>query len=126
MAKRGYTLIELMVVIAIICILVAFGYTNYVTSLKKARDGKRKSDLEQIRGALEMYRTDEEEYPGLLDDIWSTYMKEPTDPEGYTFNYSSIGGQTYFLWICLENAKDPDAIDEGSCPSGKKYQVENP
>ena len=123
--RLGFTLVELIVVITIIGILAGFGFTNYNTSQKRARDGKRKADLEQVRSALEMCRTDTGSYPGNLSAIWGTYMNQPTDPKGFAFNYSS-GGQTYALWICLEVSDDPDGVAEGSCTSGKKYQVQNP
>lgn len=63
-SKRGFTLIELMIVISIISLVAAFGLaTNYRAAQKTARDGKRKSDLEQIRSALEMYYADKGYYP---------------------------------------------------------------
>jgi len=74
MKKNGFTLVELIVVIAIIGVLVSLGYTNYQTSLARARDGKRKGDLEQIRSALEMYRTDKGYYPKCSN--WS-YLSVP-------------------------------------------------
>ena len=91
MAKRGFTLLELIVVITIIGILTTFGYLNYATSLEKSRDGKRKADLEQIRSALEMYRADETQYPltGNLSILDPDYISLPTDPKGFAYNYSS-------------------------------------
>ena len=53
--SRGFTLIELMVVCAIIGILSAMVIVSLASAKAKARDGKRVSDLAQIQGALEQY-----------------------------------------------------------------------
>ncbi len=53
--KKGFTLLEMLVVIGIIAILVGLGTTSYSTAQKKARDAKRKSDLKAIQNALEQY-----------------------------------------------------------------------
>lgn len=52
--KKGFTLVELMVVIAIIAILTAIVTANFAQSKAKARDAKRISDLAQIQLTLEM------------------------------------------------------------------------
>ena len=54
--SRGFTLIELLVVIAIIGILITVGAVSYQRAVRLSRDSKRKTDLEQIRQALETYR----------------------------------------------------------------------
>jgi len=61
--RRGFTLIELMVVLTVIGVLMGLALVSHQGARKSARDGKRKADLEQIRSALEMYRADKEEYP---------------------------------------------------------------
>lgn len=53
--RRGYTYLEIIIVIAIIGILAGFGITSYPGVQKQARDGKRLSDLKQYQTALENY-----------------------------------------------------------------------
>jgi type II secretion system protein G len=55
-AHSAFSLIELMVVIAIIAILAGFGAASLVSSSRRARDAVRKSDLAQIQQALVMYK----------------------------------------------------------------------
>ena len=124
MKKGGFTLIELLVVIALIGILMAISLAALSQSKKSARDTKRKSDLEQIRSALEIYRTDCRTYPadldfggtlvGLQSVCDETYLtRVPDDPTSPTFNYYYIGGiNTYTLCAHLETG---DAVAPGGC-----------
>jgi general secretion pathway protein G len=63
MKQKGFSLIELLVVITILGILAAIGLTSYRTANMKARDSRRQADIQQIRSALEMYRTENNVYP---------------------------------------------------------------
>ncbi|MFC1711953.1 type II secretion system protein [Patescibacteria group bacterium] len=56
--NKGFTLIELIVVMAILAIIAGGLIGNFFTSQRKARDAERKSDLKQIQNALEMYAND--------------------------------------------------------------------
>ncbi len=115
----GFTLIELLVAATIIGILTVIAVVSYSSAQKRSRDGKRKADLEAIRGALEMRRADCGTYPLTADfssywgTSWSetcgttnyTYMqKVPEDPKDptYTYGYSS-DGNTYTLCAYLES-----------------------
>ena len=60
---RGFTLVELLVVMAILGILAVVSLANFRTSQMKGRDAQRKSDLRQIANALEAYMSDHGGYP---------------------------------------------------------------
>lgn len=53
--KKGFTLLEMLVVIGIIAILVSLGIASYTTVQKKSRDARRKGDLKTIQNSLEQY-----------------------------------------------------------------------
>lgn len=111
--KRGFTLIELLVVIAIIGILIAVGSVSYTRAVQLSRDSRRKTDLEQIRQALETYRSENFVYPddSDLSDLQTDYITTvPTDPKegtnGYTYTYDRTTPTTYSLCAELENFED--------------------
>lgn len=108
--KQGFTLIELLVVIAIIGILIAVGSISYTRAVQLSRDSKRKTDLEQIRQALETYRSENFSYPtdGNLNSLAPDYITTiPIDPKsgtpGYGYTYDQLSTTTYSLCAELEN-----------------------
>lgn len=63
MKRRGFTLIELMVVIAIIIILAAIAIPNYLKMTERAKKSRLASDYATIATVLETYKTDWGQYP---------------------------------------------------------------
>lgn len=61
--SQGFTLVELLVVMAILAILATVSLANFRTSQIKARDAERKANLRQIANALEAYMNDHASYP---------------------------------------------------------------
>jgi len=137
--------VEILIVIGLIGILAAafIIYINPAKQLSRARDGHRKSDFQQIRSALELYRADCGNYPSDTGNIIApsgsgltstctgstiTYMqKVPTDPKSdgaYWYDVNASGG--YGMAVCLENNDDPDGASHPTCPSRWVYTVYNP
>jgi general secretion pathway protein G len=78
----GFTLMELMIVMAIIGVLSTLAIPSYVGAMRSAREAVLKQDLQTMRTAIDSYTEDKEKGPQSLDDlIQDGYLKEiPTDP----------------------------------------------
>ena len=112
--KKGFTLIELMVVIAIIGILTAIITANLAQSKSKSRDAKRISDIAQLQLALELFFDRCNVYPSTLA-TGSTNGSCPPDPvSGQQINLGNFiaqipsdptAGSTYLYGV--NNAATP-------------------
>ena len=89
---RGFTLIELIIVIAIMGILLAVAIPVYQTHLRHANEAVLKEDLYTLRNAIDQYTQDKAKAPQSLDDIVSAgYLRMlPKDP----FTNSNTSWQT--------------------------------
>lgn len=78
----GFTLIELMVVMAIVVILASVAAVRYDKSVERAKEAALHHDLSVLRDAIQQYTLDKQQAPQSLDDLVSAgYLREiPTDP----------------------------------------------
>lgn len=73
---KGFTLVELMIVIAIIGILAAVLYPSLTGYLEKTRDTKRQSDVRAISQAVSQYYSDRNTFPGKIDTVCPDEIKD--------------------------------------------------
>jgi general secretion pathway protein G len=80
--ERGWTIIELMVVMTIIVILASISLVQYRNSVTRAREAVLKENLFRLRDAIDQYHADKGKYPQALEDLVSDgYLREiPEDP----------------------------------------------
>lgn len=80
--RRGFTLIELMMVISIILILVSVATPIYKTAILHAHEAVLRDDLFTLRSLIQQYTLDKQKAPQSLDDLVSAgYIKQiPKDP----------------------------------------------
>lgn len=128
--ENGFTMVEILIVIAVMGILSVIGMDNFIFSQKKARDASRKSDLANIAKALELYYNDFSRYPlgqngaimgcgtgGVMQCSWNgstafssdraVYMQKLTKDIEITKRYYYISdGKTFGLYAMLENQLD--------------------
>ncbi len=132
---KGFTLVELLVVISLIGILATLFLANLNVARERGRDAQRKSDLKNIETALRIYYNDKGNYPcsnstfqilgcGIQSTCSSvtlcswggsfvsgsqTYMsvlsKDPLSPSR-DYRYAQTDGDSFTLKACLENASD--------------------
>ena len=97
---RGFTMIELLVVVSLIVILATMGMTQYRQSVIHAREATLKEDLFRMRDAIDQYYADKNKYPATLDALVSEgYVRKlPEDP----FTRSSTS------WQAIPAEPDPN------------------
>lgn len=141
--RKGFTLIEVLVAVTIISVLASIGVVAYTSVNKRARDAKRKGDVEQIRSALEMYRADIGYYPNIGSGSWtnasglstplvSTYLPAiPSDPKStqtYRYKATNLSGSTYYGYCVSALIESEDPLD--TCTpdtiSSHNYGVKSP
>lgn len=109
-SKKGFTLIEILVVLGIIAIIIGLGVVSYSSAQKKARDARRLADVQSIQDAFEQYYSicgfDYPNYVTMPTSIVCSTTGEtimssvPTDPllgTAYVINPGSAANKTYTI-----------------------------
>ena len=123
--EHGFTLIELMVVMAIIVILASIGVASYTNSITRSKEAVLKEDLFRMRDAIDQYFADKGKYPSALDElVQEKYLRAmPVDP----FTQSADSWQTEMSEPDPSNPSDSTGIvnvksgAEGTSLDGSKY-----
>lgn len=121
---RGFTMLEIVIVIALLGILMSVGVSSYTGSLRRGRDARRKTDLETLRQALEIYKSDNNSYPDVstgnannLDGATgplvsptqyiseNNFPKDPQQSTGQYYYYRRNSTSTYDVCASLEVAE---------------------
>ena len=126
--QKGFTLIELMVSVTIIAVLTVIGVINFGGTNKKARDGRRMSDLEKIRVALEINRQEKGSYPTVLTTLNTNgYLQAtPLDPKaGFLYNFVGTSF-SYTLDSQMENLGSTNGTYGNNCGGVCNYRVVSP
>lgn len=114
--EKGFTLVELMIVIIILAILTAIAVPSYLVLRNRARTAAAQSEMKNIATALEMYQADYEAYPLTADYpavLTSGGYMNPvptTDPWGVENGYAYVSDGTTYTLTCA--SADPDIVIE--------------
>jgi len=132
--KRGISITELLIVIAVLAVLMVVFLAAFKpwTQQAKARDSRRKSDLQKLKNPLEDYYNDNNCYPESLQDLVDgDYIgEEPKDPDtGDYYEYYRLEDDCdkYWIYTKLEWQQDSEIVEVGcgvGCGPGGDAQTD--
>ena len=127
--ERGFTLIEIMVVVVIIGLLAAIVAPNLIGNIDRAAVTRARADIRTIDNALNLYRLDNFSYPSSDEGLqalvtspgeasapnWKKYLRSvPSDPWNNDYQYASPGrqGGDYEIYsLGADRAEGGEGID---------------
>jgi len=119
----GFTLVELMIVMAIIGILLLVAVPSYVTALKHAREAVLKEDLFAMRAAIDSYTMDKQKAPQTLDDLTQDgYLKKIPDDPMTRSNTTWVTDVSDAMYSLDETDPGIDVVHSGSQEQGSDGQ----
>ena len=91
--KKGFTLVEIMIVVAIVIVLVTLAIPNILSSRRVANEGAAIANLRTINNSCQLYNIDKETFPDTLEEISPDYLEPDLasgHKQGYEFDYVLI------------------------------------
>jgi general secretion pathway protein G len=124
--NSGFTLVELMIVMAIIGVLAVIAIPSYMSALRRAREAVLKEDLHVMRAAIDSYTMDKQKAPQSLDDlIQEGYLKViPEDPVTHS-NSTWVTDSSDALHSLDQTDPGVDDVHSGSTENGSDGQPYN-
>lgn len=126
--NRGFSMIEMLVVITIMIVLSAVALISFGPTNRKSRDSRRMADLEKYRIALEMARQVGSTYPADLTTLVPTYVgataADPISTRRYL--YTRIDSYHYSLKAAMEEASSANISPVAGCGADCNYEIKNP
>ena len=104
-SERAFTLVELMVVMAIIAILATFSMGIYGSAKRKGVESRLKTELAAIELALENYKAKNSQYP--YSESWGDYMYPPANWKPLEANATQPLGNQLYRNLVTEAGKKP-------------------
>jgi len=110
--QRGFTLVELLIVVAIVGLLSSIAVVNLLNAVDKAKQKRTMMDMRTIGAAVEAYGTDNARYPqgvatwpALKSEINPHFMKDPPDVDGWQ-NPWEVGTAAGYDYTLVSTGKD--------------------
>jgi general secretion pathway protein G len=113
---RGFTLLEMMIVISIIIILMAVAIPNYNRTVIQSRESVLRSNLSTLRSVISQYTLDKQKAPQSLDDLVTAgYLRQiPVDPMTKETNWEVVQEDV----MMAVDQQEPGITDVKSASSG--------
>ena len=113
--ERGFTLVELMIAVAVIAVLAAILVPNFVGQAQRARESAAMDVVANVRKGLAMYEADKGEYPsgsswGAVRDAISEYVRLPSNLNDTWLESFSYSRGTAGYVICARPKGSPKLI----------------